>query len=260
MSEENRTTYSFGEIIRRERKKMGMTLNAMSEFLGENADGDASIAPSYLNRLETGDRDNPTFKLVCGIVSKLGLDLNEVFKAFGYENLIQGLDDKKYDDIEMIIRLANIKAPIKKLKNGHIVYDYISDPEKEILIDIFKKVFEYSVADSGTKLNKIIAEIIELVGQYKDIMIEKAGNIEYDRQVTISGEKFFVYICDNVKEEIVRFQKTEDDVIMELCSLGDKIYELYEPFYIEIDGNRGTILKIERDHNRIRVLDIGKMV
>lgn len=256
MSEEYRQY--FGEILRRERKKMNKTLNTMAEFLSEEVENDATITPSYLNRLETGDRDNPSFKLVCSIASKLGLDLNEVFKAFGFESLIQGIYDKNYDDIEMIIRLSNIKAPIKKLKNGKIIYDYISDNEKEILIKVINKIFEYSIMNNDIKTNKIISEIIELVGQYKDIITNKTESIKFDRRVTILGESLFVHICDNVKEKIARLAMTEDDIIMELYSLGDKLFNLCEPFYIEIK-NSGIIVKFERDHNRIKALDIGKL-
>jgi transcriptional regulator with XRE-family HTH domain len=140
---------SFGSIIQRERKKSGKTLKKVEEELTVKVekvidgkiviDEEALITASYLNRIENESRANISFTMVCLLIKKFNLDLNEVFKSFDYEDIIAG--NVKQSDIETMLRVNNFEAPIKlgsKEDNKPL-----TNIEKEILIRIINNVYEF---------------------------------------------------------------------------------------------------------------------
>src|SRR5699024_1561144 len=77
---------SFGQIVKRERKKMKMSLAKVAEAV-TNIDNNHKINPSYINRLEKGEQSNPSFLIVAMLSTVLDLDMREAFRAFGFEQL-----------------------------------------------------------------------------------------------------------------------------------------------------------------------------
>ncbi|WP_170211371.1 helix-turn-helix domain-containing protein [Robertmurraya siralis] len=139
---------TFGLIVQRERNKQGLSLAKLSSLLNNEID------PSYINRLEK-EQKNPSFKVVCLLTTALNLDVREVFRAFGFENLITNYDEEAVFAIDEFIRLHKIKNP----HNNQI----ISKEEQETLINIVHNVFELSQAELDLgQLSPLLKEIQKL--------------------------------------------------------------------------------------------------
>lgn len=139
---------TFGLIVQRERNRQGLSLAKLSSLLNNEID------PSYINRLEK-EQKNPSFKVVCLLTTALKLDVREVFRAFGFENLITNYDEEAVFTIDEFIRLHKIKNP----HNNQI----ISKEEQETLINIVHNVFELSQAELDLgQLSPLLKEIQKL--------------------------------------------------------------------------------------------------
>ena len=90
----------FGDILFRERNKRGMSLKELADYVGFDEEEKHLLSPSYLNRMEKNEADNPSFRNVCLLVRKLSLDLNEVLLSFGFDDLIITEQSVKSDKIE----------------------------------------------------------------------------------------------------------------------------------------------------------------
>ena len=73
---------SFGELIKRNRKSKKFTLQRVSDRTR------GYVSPSYVSRLEKSEKESPAFSVVCEITNALEMDLEDVFRSFGYEELI----------------------------------------------------------------------------------------------------------------------------------------------------------------------------
>ncbi|MBY6270085.1 helix-turn-helix domain-containing protein [Parageobacillus thermoglucosidasius] len=71
--------HTFGAVVQRERKKRGWSLEELSKQLG------GSISPSYLFRIENGEKNNPSFQTVAKLIEVLELNIEEVFQSFGFK-------------------------------------------------------------------------------------------------------------------------------------------------------------------------------
>lgn len=139
---------TFGLIVQRERNRQGLSLARLSSLLNNEID------PSYINRLEK-EQKNPSFKVVCLLTSALNLDVREVFRAFGFENLITNYDEEAVFSINEFIRLHNIKNPLDNR--------IINNEEQETLIKIVHNVFELSQAEIDLgQLSPLLKEIQKL--------------------------------------------------------------------------------------------------
>lgn len=139
---------TFGLIVQRERNRQGLSLAKLSSLLNNEID------PSYINRLEK-EQKNPSFKVVCLLTSALKLDIREVFRAFGFENLITNYDEEAVFSIDEFIRLHKLKNPLDNR--------IINNEEQETLIKIIHTVFElsYVEVDLG-QLSPLLKEIQKL--------------------------------------------------------------------------------------------------
>ncbi|SOC24527.1 helix-turn-helix protein [Ureibacillus xyleni] len=139
---------TFGLIVQRERNKQGLSLAKLSSLLNNEID------PSYINRLEK-EQKNPSFKVVCLLTSALKLDIREVFRAFGFENLITNYDEEAVFSIDEFIRLHKLKNPLDNR--------IINNEEQETLIKIIHTVFELSQAELDLgQLSPLLKEIQKL--------------------------------------------------------------------------------------------------
>ncbi|WP_430789106.1 helix-turn-helix domain-containing protein [Virgibacillus flavescens] len=151
---------SFGEIVKRERKKKGMSLAKVAEAV-TNIDDDHKINPSYINRLEKGKQSNPSFIIVAMLSSVLGLDMREVFKAFGFEQLIEDFDSGAEFTLGNLLRLHTIKHD--EIDNDvETPRRYLNNNEKEALVNLLSAVFNYSLEKNSPPIDKLTSVIEEL--------------------------------------------------------------------------------------------------
>lgn len=140
---------TFGEIIKREREKENLSLQALAELISK--DEETTITSSYISRLESSDKSNPTFKLACQITKKMGLDFKEVLNSFGYGELL-GVADS-FESIDTLIRVNKINAP-SEMSGEYIVKEVpLTDKEKETLIILLKLIFKFTLEDDSETIH-----------------------------------------------------------------------------------------------------------
>ncbi|OAA87792.1 hypothetical protein [Clostridium ljungdahlii] len=157
-NENNSSNITFGSIIRRERKKSGKSLKEIEKEMTvkvkkvkdgkEVIEEDALITASYLNRIENENRVNVSFNLVCLLIKKFNLDLIEVFKSFGYGDIIANnmkQNSIKQDDIETILKETNFEAPI--IIDGKEEKKVLTNNEKDMIATILNDVFKYGISN-----------------------------------------------------------------------------------------------------------------
>lgn len=250
---------SFGAILLRERKKKGLSLKKLSENLNN------AIAPSYINRLENGEKENPSFALVCALVSELSLDFREVLKSFGYENLINSVHNNGFEKIEEIIRLSNIKAPLIRTTDEEDLDEYLTQDEKEILINLINDIFYYATITNDMRedyIIKIISKTKEYRKKRNEIKQNKAGYYEDDynlfRKINISNKEFIIIICeDSVFRQIIDYHIDINNLFDVIEKLGIKVLDK-EKSFIVADKENKLIINCNKTDKYIEVIRISK--
>ena len=153
---------SFGEIIKREREKKGMSLKALADLISKVQKN--AITSSYLSRLENNDKNNPTIKLTCLITKMMGLDFKEVIHSFGYGELLDTSNkSSKFQSLDTLIRLNKINAP-SMMVIGDVAEEVpLTEAEKEIFINLIKLIFAFTLeTDSDTTIHLLKSILDEL--------------------------------------------------------------------------------------------------
>ncbi|BBW98889.1 helix-turn-helix domain-containing protein [Geobacillus subterraneus] len=78
----------FSKLLFYKRGELNLSLREIAE--------QTNIHPSYLWRLEMDDSKSPSFEVVCKLIEVLGLDVKEVFDAFGYGYLLNHLEEEDF--------------------------------------------------------------------------------------------------------------------------------------------------------------------
>ncbi len=166
----NSINLSFGKIIQRERIKLGKSLKDVEKDLSKKEivikDGKeveeekAQITASYLNRIENEGRTNISLYMIYLLMKEFSLDVYEVFKSFGYDDVLP--QNNKFESIERMIRINDFEAPVRL---GNTEYNKpLTSLETDILINIVKNVFEFGTADEENTiyvLKKLLSELDE---------------------------------------------------------------------------------------------------
>lgn len=154
---------SFGEIVKRERKRKELSLAKVAEAV-TGIDDNHKITPSYINRLEKGEKSNPSFVNVVMLSRVLDLDMKEVFKSFGFEQLIEGYDSEYEFTLEEFIRLHTLKLKDETVEDNDtsMIRHLNNYNEKEALIRLLKAVFDYTLEEDNPPINKMIRILEEL--------------------------------------------------------------------------------------------------
>jgi transcriptional regulator with XRE-family HTH domain len=166
---------SFGQILLRERKKRGYSLQKLAEEIEKVKGKDEAVTSSYLNKLEKSDKANPSFKVVWYLTEILNLDFSEVLNSFGCNDT--KVSESKLNNLDQFIRVSDIKAPL--------YYEGVEPPEiasltsieKEMIIRLINDIFVFSVVDS----DNVMYALKNLIGDLDD----------YRKNRMITAEKMF---------------------------------------------------------------------
>lgn len=71
----------FGELVRKKRNEKGYSLQKVCDLCS------IEVSPSYINKLESGKRNNPSFPLCIEICKVLEINLLDLFVAFNYRDV-----------------------------------------------------------------------------------------------------------------------------------------------------------------------------
>lgn len=247
---------SFGDILFRERNKRNMSLKELADYIGFDEHGKHLLSPSYLNRLEKNEADNPSFKNVCLLSKSLSLDLREVFKSFGYEELI--LDDKNLhlDRIQDIIRISDIKAPLIKVSEDWYMDDLLNFTEKEILISIIINIFNIGVCDDEEVI-AYLTKVNENINDYRALRRETAYNkineMCYYEDIPDTALKFCAF--EGAEEIVEKAGLTMIDIYEVIKSFINESYDIDGNFKITYK-DKGLILDCIKDEYNVKLTSI----
>lgn len=231
---------TFGDLVKRERSYQKKSLAKLSEEL------DGAIDPSYINRLEKGEKDNPGFKIVLLLSKVLNLDMREVYQAFQYEFPIVDFDKNAEVSIKDLIRLNKVLKPTLNDSEDH--QRILSKDEKEALLSIIETVFEYALEEEANV--NILASVMQKVHKLREVKqreIEKNKDIFH---VTVDEVEYTIEL-DPLLHEHVRddFEEWKKALEQEIEKVGNKLRDYTNGiFYLEILGSSWIVQK-----NRLKI-------
>ncbi|WP_026673978.1 helix-turn-helix domain-containing protein [Alkalihalobacterium bogoriense] len=185
---------TFGQILKRERNKQGLSLVKLSSKINN------AINASYINRLETGDQQNPGFTVVCMLCSALNIDMREVFRAFNYESLITNYNKEAEFSIEELIRLHKVKVPMEN--------EILSKEEQEMIINIIQTAFR--IAKSDVRLEDL-SPLLHEIQQLHDIQKRYVDTVEvaFQSKTFIFNITAILEQSDLSREEVIEALKEQ---------------------------------------------------
>jgi transcriptional regulator with XRE-family HTH domain len=208
----------FGEIVKRERKKQDLSLAQLSKEI-ENQFGEAlTPSASYINRLETGDKVNPSFKIVCMLCQVLSLDVREVFGSFGFAGLIKGVNPGEFS-IEELIRLHKIQQPNDKFNDG-----ILSIPQKEILLAIIQALFDYSIPEKIPV--DMLPFIITEINRFREVQQESFQSEMDDVRVNYLGTELTFRMGPLCKAGWNDLKEWREEIIRTLDKRGVRLLDI----------------------------------
>ena len=213
--EEDKMSNEFGLILKRERQNKGLSLAKLSQVILKELN--VSLNASYINRLESGEQQNPSFTIVCALCSALDLDINEIFRAFNYENLIADYDQDSEFTIEELIRLHKVKVPDG---NG-----LLGKEEQEIIINIIQTAFRIAkneiTFDQLSPLLHELQQLHEILKRQEEVMEVDFQNNDFIfnfkallEQSTLSREEIVEAINEQVKKKGSKLLDINDELIV----------------------------------------------
>ncbi len=236
---EKNTPDYFGAILARVRKTQNLSLKDLAELLGKDEDGKYYITPSYLNRLEKGEKENPSFKIVCLMIEKICLNPLEVFKSFGYEGILTKGYKKESDSIKDIIRTSDIIAPLNEKGD---LRSYLTQEEKECLIGVINEVLNYTVCsdDEVYHMDQVIGEVYHF---------RSVRQKYFERKINLNGEDITLYFSREIKNDMDSIGINDEEAYNSVSRLGSKLLQKSGKFSI-IDKEKGVIIVLERIEKR----------
>lgn len=197
----------FGKIVKRERKKMKLSLAKVADAV-TNIDNNYKINPSYINRLEKGEQSNPSFVIVALLSTVLHLDMREVFKAFGFQQLIEKYDTEGDFSLEELIRLNNIQVVDKTASEKTI--RYLNNNEKESFLKLLDAVFNYTLEKSSSSAEKLV-RVLEELDRFRQIHQKETNEQEWIK-FNYMGETFTIELGSLPKKEGIELGELKEDI------------------------------------------------
>lgn len=116
----------FGVFLRKLREERGLTIKELAEMV--------NVSPSYINKLEIGLRNAPTYPILAKIAEALSVDINSILKIA----MPSTENNKEVDLTELIF---SYKFHIKSQKNPEVTYS-MSKEAKSKLVDLINYVVD----------------------------------------------------------------------------------------------------------------------
>ncbi len=262
----NNDSATFGNILMRERTKRELSLKELADFIGKDDNKKYLLSISYLNRLEKNEADNPSFKNICLLTKALYLDLYEVFKSFGYGELVSKDDRLNIDKIDDIIRTMDINAPLPK-EYGYVPdWELLDFKEKEILISIIMDIFSVGGNKDNRDL-KYIFDIVRNIYEYKSLRKEKTDNYvekkrfeNYNKENNLEYKSLEVIIPKQYGDYFAEFKLTDDYIDGLIGYASNDSYGIIDGKFKVEDRNRGLIFEINKYDNILEIISIEVLI
>lgn len=140
---------NFGSLIKYLREQRGLSLQALGDMTG--------ISPSYIHRIEHGERKAPTVKIIEQLADALNISFAELLKVAKIEI--------NEEEVHEVYELE------KMILSNNIAYtgstEVIKKKEKEALVKLIDKISKLKWDETSKHLETI--EIITLIDEFKKI-------------------------------------------------------------------------------------------
>ena len=159
-----------GQLFKMKRTDREMTLNEVARHSG--------IAPSYLLKIEKGEKTNISFEKVLSIAKVLNISMEELLRAYDYNN------DIKLSAPFDILKYEGINSKIDILKKRLVTpKDFVS-----IVEDISKKFLQPSNYIVAIKSEDVICvEVSSFENAELHFLITGLERLEYSRIIRVQG-------------------------------------------------------------------------
>jgi len=145
---ERKISDNFGSLIKYLREQKGLSLQALGDMTG--------ISPSYIHRIEKGERHAPTVKIIEKLADALGVSFVELLKVAKIEIDDAPADNHVYE-LEKFILSNNVSYSGKE--------EPIKKKEKELLVKIINTIVNSEWSETSKHLETV--EIITLIDKFK---------------------------------------------------------------------------------------------
>ncbi len=222
---EDRTNLKFGEIVKEERNRHGLSVRELSELSG--------VSTAYISKIENNKRAYPSKETIFNI-------------SFGFDEfLIENYDFILYDDITIDFYSYKLFLDFLKAKDSNFLESDISKLTNEYLSHYIKR-FGNSVKKNNEITQEIFNNEIELEkGNSEGKVIDKPN---YDLEWLLSQKQFEVFYGRSflTKPEILNNQKLTPKLMYYYNSLDEsdlitikKLIEAYlESKYEKINNKK----------------------
>lgn len=247
-----RKELNFASIMNKARKEKGISLQGLSELIGTDESGKPLVSQSYLSRLQNNEYITPSITNVLLITEKLGLDVNEVIKSFGFSTLLEECDDL---DIEQTILKYDILAPLEQDGGATIDYEFLDEKEKEILISIIDSVFTMGVClDERVMFN--LSCILKDLEKYRNMRKDKV-KIKYTNN--LNQNELNITFAEGIEIQLDEFSITKEEIIETIIENKDDIPQKNSGFMLVHYEKLIGILCYKKG-NEIKVFSLSKVV
>ncbi|MDQ0160745.1 helix-turn-helix domain-containing protein [Alkalibacillus salilacus] len=223
--------FVFGKIVQRHRLGLGWSLSHLGKQIG-------NVSAPYLNRLERGEKRNPSFTLAMDLIRVLNIDLKEVLFSLGYTDMEIDIDDQT-TSIDEIIRVNDLAL---KDEDFQIELHY---NEKEKLIHIIRALTHYI-----SEPYEQIYQVIEESEQFKSLLNERSHF-----SVSINGNEYDVDIDSDVYKRIDYLRDLKESISTSLHERAD-IADIHDDsFTLDLPDKKVLCVKYNRQIKVVSLLD-----
>lgn len=192
-----------GKLMKEFREKKGWSYARFSEETEKYGSG---LSPSYLFRIETGKRKDPTTQSLKVIIQTLGLPFTDVLETLGMENFLQetNTEDKSKAELVLPEELLNLKISLQTDQISII----LSDNQKKLLGDMIVDLYKITLTGEPTYFeNKAAGYVLKLA----DILEQDLYFIEVTKED--------IQLIFNVGIMVRKYKINKDDIQQEIEKL-----------------------------------------
>lgn len=235
---ENETTLGLGSLMKREREARGLTFAKFSDLTEKYGH---RLSESYLYRLESGKKKNPTTQSLKVIMQTLNLSLDEVLKSLGMDAF---LDKENMQTVELneflfpedLFRF-NV---VRRTENGK---ETITNAQKSLLRELIDDWYSITEHADPTRFNDTFEKYCLRLGD----LLEKERKL-------IEIKKEDLQMTFNVEVMLNKYGMSKNDIQSELKKLN--IEALYNSKSSSIPLNlMGDTWMTNKEDNEIVIID-----
>ncbi|RTR26285.1 XRE family transcriptional regulator [Robertmurraya yapensis] len=235
---ENETTFDLGSLMKNEREARGWSF---AKFSDETEKYGHRLSESYLYRLESGKKKNPTTQSLKVIMQTLNLSLDEVLKCLGMDAFLDKENMQTVELNEFVFPEDLFRFNVvRRTDNGK---ETITNAQKSLLRELIDDWYSITEHADPTRFNDTFEKYCLRLGE----LLEKERNL-------IEIKKEDLQMTFNVDVMLNKYGMSKNDIQSELKKLN--IVALYNSKSSSIPLNlMGDTWMTNKEDNEIVIID-----